>query len=168
MPVWSNNSNMTSWQQVHNTFKQVSMPVWGCVRRCQAGPVPGRSGGKVATWTSYNNKSDRTSLPFLFSSYSLTPPNWLLNLLLLYQKKKKNQEPNTNMRTTFLTLAYLALFCQAMSPARPRGHGQPKSPPDIPDLLCCSKVPSCNNEPKVSSLPLSLPLCLSLLRWTMS
>ncbi|KAL9534370.1 hypothetical protein SMMN14_02489, partial [Sphaerulina musiva] len=52
------------------------------------------------------------------------------------------------MRTTFLTLAYLALFCQAMSPAKPRGHGQPVSPPDIPDLLCCSKVPSCNNDPK--------------------
>lgn len=93
MPVWSNNSNMTCWQQVNNTFKQVSMPVWGCVRRCQAGP--GQSGGKVATWTSYNDKSDRTSLPFLFSSYSLTPPNRLLNLLLLYQKKKKKTNSPT-------------------------------------------------------------------------
>lgn len=134
------------------------------MRRCQAGP--GRSGGKVATWTSYNNKSDRTSLPFLFSSYSLTPPNRLLNLrffFIIIPKEKKNiQQPNTNMRTTFLTLAYLALFCQAMSPARPRGHGQPKSPPDIPDILCCSKVPSCNNDPKVSSLPPSLSLSLPL------
>lgn len=27
MPVWSNNSNMTSRKQVHHTLNQVSMPV---------------------------------------------------------------------------------------------------------------------------------------------